>query len=76
MQAGPIGGTRPLEAAPAKHAKAVRETAVHHDVGESVSVEIGDNGPPTETLLGITRRLAHIALRGSELAVPPCANVA
>jgi hypothetical protein len=54
MQAGPLGAARPLEAATAKHAKAVREIAVHHDVGEAVSVEIGDNGAPTETLLGIT----------------------
>ena len=54
MQAGPIGGTRLLEAATAKHAKSAHEIAVHHDVREAVSVEIGDNGAPTETLLGIT----------------------
>jgi len=43
MQAGPIGGTRLLEAATAKHAKSAHEIAVHHDVGEAVAVEIGDD---------------------------------
>ena len=41
MQAAPLGAARPLEAATAEHAK-----AVHHDVREAVSVEVGDDRQP------------------------------